>query len=286
MILSDDQVTTDEVKNWQGLHLLHFSGSACSQKVRILLREKGLRYVSHPINLARGEHTTPWYLGINPRGVVPVLVHDGTVHIESNDILSYLDGLPSDAESFFPHTEDERREVDASLALENELHFALREVTMGFIVPKFLAQKPDNVLQKYRRNGAPDAFRDKEIAWWTAYAEQGVTRAQGREAARAFCEAFEKLEAKLGQNEWMIGDRLSVLELAWFISISRLVVAGYPLHRHPRLNALYLKLADRPAFVEETKMPALLTKFVGPLTRLGQFVGRKRLVDVAGDLLL
>ena len=33
----------------------------------------------------------PWFLGINPRGLVPVLVHDGAVHIESNDIIQYLD---------------------------------------------------------------------------------------------------------------------------------------------------------------------------------------------------
>ncbi len=41
MIIPNDEVTTDEVKSWSGVHLLHFQGSACSQKVRILLREKG-----------------------------------------------------------------------------------------------------------------------------------------------------------------------------------------------------------------------------------------------------
>ena len=28
---------------------------------------------------------------IDPRGLVPVLVHDGGVHIESNDIIAYLE---------------------------------------------------------------------------------------------------------------------------------------------------------------------------------------------------
>ncbi len=79
MIVSDDAVTTEEVKSWRGLHLLHFQGSSCSQKVRVLLEEKGLDYTSHPINIARNEHVTAWYLGINPRGVVPVLEHDGVV---------------------------------------------------------------------------------------------------------------------------------------------------------------------------------------------------------------
>ena len=91
MKLDDGAVTTSEVKAWKGLHLLHFSGSSCSQKVRILLGEKQLAYTSHHIDIARNAHVTPWFLGINPRGVVPVLVHDGVVHVESNDILEYLD---------------------------------------------------------------------------------------------------------------------------------------------------------------------------------------------------
>ncbi|MEM9730892.1 MAG: glutathione S-transferase N-terminal domain-containing protein, partial [Myxococcota bacterium] len=84
MRLPDPQVTTAEVKGWQGVHLLHFRSSSCSQKVRAFLAEKQLRYESRHVNLPRNEHVTPWFLGINPRGVVPVLVHDGVVHIESN----------------------------------------------------------------------------------------------------------------------------------------------------------------------------------------------------------
>jgi len=47
--------------------------------------------VSHPIDLPGNENFRPWFLGINPRGLVPVLVHDGAVHIESNDIIQYLE---------------------------------------------------------------------------------------------------------------------------------------------------------------------------------------------------
>jgi len=285
MILDDSQITTRDVVGWKGLHLLHFRGSACSQKVRILLREKRLNYVSHPVDLARHKHVTPWYLGINPRGVVPVLVHDGVVHVESNDILAYLDALPSGVAPFFPQTPDERGLVDTSLALENDLHFALREITMGFIFPKRLAQKPQDVLAKYERDGAADPAREKELAWWKAYAEHGVTRDQGRTAVAAFKAAFDRLEARLQTSEWLIGSRLSVLELAWFISMNRVVMGGYPLQIHPRLNTLYHKLLRRAAFAEESKTPAVLSKLVIPLNRLGQKVRGKRLIDVAADIL-
>ena len=78
-----------EVLAWQGVHLLHFRGSSCSQKTRIFLNLKGIDWVSHHVDLARQANYEPWFLGINPRGLVPVLVHDGVVHIESNDILAH-----------------------------------------------------------------------------------------------------------------------------------------------------------------------------------------------------
>jgi len=284
MILDDSQITTRDVVGWKGLHLLHFNGSSCSQKVRILLREKGLEYVSHPVDLARNKHVTPWYLGINPRGVVPVLVHDGVVHVESNDILAYLDALPSDVASFFPETPEERAIVDASLALENDLHFALREITMGFIFPKRLAQKPQDVLAKYERDGAADPAREKELAWWQAYAEHGVTRDQGRKAVAAFKAAFDALETRLQTSDWLNGSHLSVLELVWFISTNRVVMGGYPLQIHPLLNKLYLKLLQRPAFAEESKTPVLLSKLIIPLNRLSQAARGRRMTDVAADI--
>jgi ganglioside-induced differentiation-associated protein 1 len=285
MILSDEQVTTEEVKSWKGLHLLHFGGSSCSQKVRTLLREKGIEYVSHPVNLIKHDHATPWYLGINPRGVVPVLVHDGVVHVESNDILAYLDGLPSDVASYFPQTAEERAIVDASLALENDLHFALREITMGFIFPKRLAQKPDDVLAKYESDGIDDPARAKEVAWWRAFAASGITNDQARAAVKAHRDAFDVLEKRLEQNDWLIGDRISVLELAWFITMNRLRMGGYPLEIHPKLFGLYQRLLARPAFSLETKTPAVLSKVLLPAMRLGQVVRGKRLVDVAADIL-
>lgn len=74
-----------------GLHLYHFGMSNCSQRVRILLEEKALAWISHPINLPRDEHTTPQYLAINPCGLVQTLVHDGRAVIESLDIMDYLE---------------------------------------------------------------------------------------------------------------------------------------------------------------------------------------------------
>ena len=89
--LVDGDIKTREVLDWKGVHVLHFMGSSCSQKLRIFLNLKGIEWQSHIVDLFTNENFRPWFLGINPRGLVPVLVHDGAVHIESNDIIAYLE---------------------------------------------------------------------------------------------------------------------------------------------------------------------------------------------------
>ena len=89
--LVESDIKTREVLDWKGLHVLHFMGSSCSQKLRVFLNLKGIPWESHHVDLTANENFRPWFLGINPRGLVPVLVHDGAVHIESNDIIAYLE---------------------------------------------------------------------------------------------------------------------------------------------------------------------------------------------------
>ena len=75
----------------EGSALFHFSGSSCSQKLRIYLNLKDIAPSLHSVNLVKHENETDWYMGINPRGLVPTLIDNGKVIIESNDIITYLE---------------------------------------------------------------------------------------------------------------------------------------------------------------------------------------------------
>ncbi len=280
MQLNNDQVTTEEVKSWKGLHLLHFQGSSCSQKVRILLRKKKIKYKSHPDNIMKDEHISAWYLGINPRGVVPVLVHDGIVHIESNDILEYLDALPSKAQPFFPQNQEQREAVKASLDLEDSLHVDLRNLTMGFMAPRKFVEKSPETLERYEKEGADDPKRAQEIAWWRDFARQGIPEDKARQSIAKYRAAFDTLGQQLQNSEWLMGDHLSVLDIAWFISTNRLEMAGYPLEWHPKLLTWHKRLQARSSFSRETNMGFMLTRVVGPLYRTYRALRRTTMKDM------
>ena len=76
------------------IELYHSINSVCAQKVRIALAEKGLSYKEHLMRLG-GDQFDPAYMRLNPNAVLPTLIHDGQVVIESSVILYYLTGVLS-----------------------------------------------------------------------------------------------------------------------------------------------------------------------------------------------
>jgi glutathione S-transferase len=234
MQLNHQDIKTIEVTKWQGLHLFHFDMSSCSQKVRIVFRELGLSFTSHPINLLKDENRTTWYLGINPRGEVPVLVHNGAVHIESNDIIQYVDEIFASPErSLLPSSEEERKEMQVLLDLENSLHNDLRTVTFTYL--------------------APDT---KNRASETKHTYDFVGR---------FHNAFTKLDDRLSENAYLLGDRFSLLDISWFITLFRLKRAGYPLSKHPHLSAYFSRMSHRSSFRKEIAAGPMHMRFLSAI---------------------
>ena len=98
-----------------------------------MLALKELNCTLHHVDLTTHENKTEYFLGINPRGLVPVLVHDGKVIVESNDIVQYLD------DAFGPDSRFPRADSDANtptaLINEDALHMAMRTLTFSFPHP-------------------------------------------------------------------------------------------------------------------------------------------------------
>ena len=257
--LVDGDIKTREVLGWKGVHVLHYMGSSCSQKLRIFLNLKGIKWESHLVDLFTNENFRPWFLGINPRGLVPVLVHDGAVYIESNDIIEYL-------EKTFPAPKlipaGHENEVAALLKHEDDLHLDLRTLSFRFVFSPSGPPKPAAALDSYAANGsgtvggAKDRDKEIQIEFWQRAAKEGFTDDRARASARKFRAEFDALEKRLAQQPYLMGDAPSVLDIAWFIYAHRLALAGYPFARlHPRVLAWKDKLGARPEFANEIATP-------------------------------
>ncbi|XP_069777286.1 ganglioside-induced differentiation-associated protein 1 isoform X5 [Narcine bancroftii] len=80
--------------------LYHWSQSFCSQKVRLVIAEKGLKCEEYDVNLPLSEHNEPWFMRLNPAGEVPVLIHGDNIICESTQIIDYLESKFEDVIPF------------------------------------------------------------------------------------------------------------------------------------------------------------------------------------------
>jgi glutathione S-transferase len=283
--LVDGDIKSREVLDWKGIHVLHFVGSSCSQKLRIFLNLKGIPWESHPIDLPSNENFRPWFLGINPRGLVPVLVHDGAVHIESNDIITYL-------ENTFPKPQlipsGHENEVAALFKHEDDLHLDLRTLSFRFVFAPPGPPKSAEALQSYAANGSGtvqgllDREKQAQIAYWQRAARDGFTDEQARASARKFRAEFDALDERLAQQPYLMGEALSVLDIAWLIYAHRLSLAGYPFERlHPRVFAWKENLSAQPEFAKEIAQVRASQEQLDATRRAQQAAG-KTLEAVAG----
>ncbi|MFP6747495.1 MAG: glutathione S-transferase family protein [Alphaproteobacteria bacterium] len=257
--LIDGDIASVEVLEWKGLHVFHGGMSSCSQKLRIFLNVKDIEWQGHEMNLAAGETYSEWFLGLNPRGLVPVLILDGAVHIESNDIMALLDEkFPGPR--LFPA--DRVTEIAGLLQQEDDLHLDLRALSFRFVMGRTDSNKTPEMLARYRGgertvNGAPDhASRAREIGFYERLAADGITDDAARASAAKFRAAFEAMEQRLASAPYFLGPDLGVMDIAWFVYASRLHYAGYPFARlHPRVHAWRRALAEDPRFAREVEPP-------------------------------
>ena len=259
MKLLDSDIKTREILEWKGIHLLNYQFSACSMKTRIYLNLKNIPFKSHQINLSAGENFSQWFQGINPRSLVPVLIHDGDVHIESNDILQYLEGC-FENNPLIPA--DKKMKVSELLSFEDNLHIDIRNITFRFMVPKLLNKgkkaKPKSN-DKATLNGEADPLDDANRNFWKEYEEFGIKDEDVRESLSKMNSALKNIDSILNGNEYILGSNLSVIDIAWFIYVTRIQHANYPLQeRHPNVYEWYKRLYKNKKFKDEVQIPLIM----------------------------
>jgi glutathione S-transferase len=192
------------------LELWHEWNSVHSFKVRIVLAEKGLEWISHPVALLRLEHLQPAYLAINPDGVVPTLVHHGRRLYDSSPICEYLDETFPEPR-LMPSEPWRRVEARRWLKYHDDVaHGAVRDASFQLLYKPHLAGIPpaerEALLARHPRPERRRKFLDG--------AAPGIDR-DALQAALAACDAVAaRVDAHVRQGPWLLGADFTLADVA------------------------------------------------------------------------
>ena len=206
------------------LELYHHGSSVCAAKVRIALEEKELEFEKHYIDILIGEQFTPEFRKINPKAVVPVLVHDGNIITESTVICEYADWVFPD-KPIMPSDPLLRAGVLYwTKAVDEELHPACGTLT-------FMSSHRYTTLEKLGKQGLEefmDSTPDLSLAsdWKErkrAYIEQGLVHPDSKKAIRVHEMFLDKMEKALaGGDDYLVGNKYTLADIAMTPYLNRL----------------------------------------------------------------
>jgi len=237
--------TSKSVKSFQGLHLYHTGFSNCAMRVRIALEEKGLDWTSHLVDILKGENLTKEYIGINPNAVVPTLVDDGVVIIDSADIIDYLDKKFS-PDSLRPVLEKDKQQMYDWMYLARDNHLSIK--TYMYSNMSFLQnmKKSAEQMDEYRQN---QIFDSALLEFHERFnSNEGFTKEELAKATTVIDNCFREMDARLKGNDWLAGNSLSLADIAWIPQLVILNVVNYPFENYPNLEKWKKAIIQRPSF--------------------------------------
>lgn len=157
------------------------SGSPFAWRVMLTLEVKGLAYESKLLEFSKGEHKTPAYLQLNPRGKVPTLKDGDFVLNESLAMMSYLDGKYPEP-PLFGKTPEETGLIWRFLT---ECESYLVSASEKIVRPIFFGKGLDKV---------------EDI----------------QQAAQTVRQEFTKFDQHLAGRHWLVGENISAADIGVF----------------------------------------------------------------------
>ena len=234
------------------LELYHAGLTTCSKKSRLALKEKGLAYRSHFVRLDKFEHHDPAYLKLNPNGIVPTLVHDGNVVIESGVINEYLDEV-------FP--ERPLRPADPLIRARMRVFCKMADeyALPATRVPTWTRTKSANLKamsdQDFERTIHDTPLVDHQLKMKALRAE-GFSKKDFEEAYGRMDYVFDRCEAALGEGPYLAGRDYTLADIAILPYVFAFNLVRKDLFEsHPRTREWYERVMARPA-VKATYEPS------------------------------
>jgi glutathione S-transferase len=207
------------------LVLYDFGNSVCCQKVRITLRAKGLEW--HPVNvdLFKAEQYDPKYLKLNPKGVVPTLVHEGRPVIESTLICEYIDATFPQPPRLIPVDPWMQSRMRLwSKMVDEGLFEGVSDISFSAMFRERMKSMPEETRRKRFRNVGDPRRTDRHKSTY----EHGAQSPFVVHAVAAYERAFILLEDTLAEScgPWILGSNVTLADINLMPFAARLDYLG------------------------------------------------------------
>lgn len=232
------------------LELYHHGSSVCAAKVRFALGEKQLAWTSHYLDILKGEQFAPEFLTINAKGVVPVLVHDGQIIVESTVICEYVEeAFP--ANPIYPTSPVERAAVRVwTKGIDEELHPGCSAITYAVSHRHTILRNGVGSFDDFLREGASEGLAARALKW--QWIQQGLEAPGVIDKIRLYDHYLHRMEEALEHSDWLVGSRFSMADIGMTPYVNRL--AALSMHdmwrggRLPSVENWFERIQARAAF--------------------------------------
>lgn len=230
------------------LRLYHYDRSTAAQRVRLLIEEKGLAWESVVVDTAQGDvdQLPDDYHRMNPKGLVPVVEHDGRGIAESTVILEYLeDAFPET--SFRPDDPGDRAEMRLWMhRIGDGVHVASRTIGVCIVNRFIYLEQGKAKVEAYHAHMRDLTRRDND----RINIETGLGSPLLPDALKTFRSLFTEMNARLAHHDWLAGDAYSLADIALVVYLRRMESFQMaPLWREmTHLSQWYARIAARPAW--------------------------------------
>ncbi|XP_033849070.3 ganglioside-induced differentiation-associated protein 1-like 1 [Acipenser ruthenus] len=148
------------------LVLYHWTQSFSSQKVRLVINEKGLVCDERDVSLPLTEHKEPWFMRLNLGEEVPVFIHGDTIVSDYNQIIDYLEKnfvgenvaqlIPESGTPLYARVQQYRELLDG-LPMDAYTHGCILhpELTTDSMIPKYATAE----IRRHLANAASELMK-------------------------------------------------------------------------------------------------------------------------------
>ena len=195
---------------------LYMAPGTCARVASIALEEAGLEFETRVVRFMKGEHKSPTYTKLNPKGKVPTLFVDGETLTENVAIVTWLNERFPEARLMPPATSTlERARQLADLCFcASTLHPLVTRIRM----PHF-------------------------------FATEDVARAVWEKGCASMTDYFDLIEHRLEHRSWWYRESWSAMDAYLYWVFWRVAGADFDVSPYPRYSDHASRMERRPSVV-------------------------------------